>query len=108
MLANVASKLMTIDYNQGDGGLRNGLVASGKLRGFSLYKSTALTAGQISTYEDIIIAGHMSSTATASALTKVETLRSTTKFTDIVRGLLVWGTKVLRPKALVVAYVNTV
>lgn len=105
-LASSSSKLMSMDYNQGDGGLRNGLVASGKLRGFSLYKSNALAAGQIATYNDVLIAGHMSAVATASALTKVETLRSTTKFTDIVRGMLVWGTKILRPSALCVAYVD--
>jgi len=105
-LAKANSKLMSIDYNQGDGGLRNGLVASGKLRGFSLYKSNALTAGQIATNTDIVIAGHMSAVACASNLTKVETLRSTSKFTDIVRGMLVWGTKILRDEALVVAYVD--
>jgi len=39
LLARTDSKLLSTDYNQGEGGLKNGLVMSGKLRGFSLYKT---------------------------------------------------------------------
>lgn len=110
-LAKTSSKLMSADYNQGDGGLRNGLVASGKLRGFSLYKSLNVptwtgTGTSNGLSGNVVLAGHMSSTACASALTTLETIRSTTTFADIVRGLLVWGRKVLRPEALSVAYVS--
>jgi hypothetical protein len=101
------SKLISVDYNGGSGDLRNGLVASGKLRGFQMYKSnnlpepaeastTTFTTGKLS----LVLAGHMSAVASATALTKVETVRSTTTFADIVRGLHVWGRKVLRPESL--------
>ena len=108
-LAKTSSKLMSVDYNQGDGGLRNGLVASGQLRGFKLYKSNNLpswtgTGSYSGTSDQYVIAGHMSAVSTASALTKVETVRDTTTFADIVRGLHVWGRKVLRPEGLAVAY----
>jgi len=39
LLARTDSKLLSTDYNQGEGGLKNGLAMSGKLRGFSLYKT---------------------------------------------------------------------
>ena len=35
---------MTSDFNQGDGGVRNGLVASGSIRGFQMYKSSNVPA----------------------------------------------------------------
>jgi len=51
--------------------------------------------------ENAILAGHMSSTATASHIAKTEVVRSTETFSDIVRGLHVFGRKVLRPEAIV-------
>lgn len=108
-LAQTSSKLMSVDYNQGDGGLRNGLVASGKLRGFQLYKSNNLpswvgTGSYSGTSNQFVIAGHMSAVASATALTTVETVRDTGTFADIVRGLQVWGRKVLRPEGLALGY----
>ena len=107
-LAKTNSKLMSVDYNQGDGGLRNGLVASGLLRGFRLYKSNNLAAiagtGSYSgTSLYAALAGHMSATASASALSQTESFRAHDAFADVVRGLLVWGRKVLRNDALALA-----
>lgn len=110
-LAKTSSKLLSVDYNQGDGGLKNGLIASGQLRGFKMYKSQNLPSftptGTSAAFgaQKICMAGHMSATACASALTTVETVRDTTTFADIVRGLLVWGRKVLRPESLSVGYI---
>ena len=92
--------------------LRNGLVMNGTLAGFRCYKSTALnsTAGtdQVTltgvatdASENIILAGHMSSTSTASHIAKTEVVRSTESFSDVIRGLHVFGRKVLRPEAVV-------
>ena len=92
--------------------LRNGLATPGTLAGFSCYKSTALnsTAGtdQVTlsgvatdASENVILAGHISSTATASHIAKTEVVRSTESFSDVVRGLHVFGRKVLRPEAIV-------
>ena len=107
VLSNTASKLLTVDFNAGQGSIRNGLVASGQLRGFSMYKSTnvptndlsgASPAGSATAPEALF--GHISSTSAASAMNKVETVRDTGTFSDIVRGLMVWGRKVLRTDAV--------
>ncbi|MEO1945091.1 MAG: hypothetical protein ABGY11_12390 [Candidatus Thioglobus sp.] len=110
-LAQTSSKLMSVDYNQGDGGLRNGLVASGLLRGFKMYKSnnmpTVTGTGSFSGSSlPTVLAGHMSAMSCAQSLSTVETVRSTTSFRDIVRGLLVWGRKVLRPESLALATIT--
>ena len=50
------------------------------------------------------IAGHISSTATAQTIISTEVLRDPSSFGDIVRGLHVYGAKVLRDEALVGAF----
>ena len=47
-----------------------------------------------------LLGGHMSSSATASHIAKTEVVRDTDSFADIVRGLHVFGRKVLRSGAL--------
>lgn len=151
LLAQTDSKLLSTDYNQGEGGLKNGLVMNGKLRGFSVHKTNNApkyfpdTVGDANTTTvaadfdddgqvdqllkadvdsddtiigtgdnldasgfvigDVIIAGHMSAVATASAITKTEVIRSNTTFADIIRGLHVYGRGILYPEALSTAYV---
>ena len=100
-LAATDSKLMSSDFNQGDGGVRNGLVASGSIRGFQMYKSSNVPATTNATGQ--CLAGHMSSTATAQSILNIETLRDTDTFGDIVRGLHVYGRQVLRDDAMVKA-----
>jgi len=102
-LADTDSKLMSSDFNQGDGGVRNGLVASGQIRGFSMYKSSNVPATTGSTATGQCLGGHMSSTATAQSILNIETLRDTNSFGDIVRGLHVYGRQVLRDDAIVKA-----
>ena len=96
--------------------LRNGLATVGTLAGFRCYKTTALnsTGGtdQVTLTdasatlatdgsENIVLAGHMSSTSTASHIAKTEVVRSTESFSDVIRGLHVFGQKVLRQEAIV-------
>ena len=102
VLASSSSKLLSVDYNAGQGSIRNGLVTSGLLRGFNMYKSnniasTTNAAGKC-------LAGHISSTATAQTITSTEVIRDPDSFGDIVRGLHVYGTKVLRGEAIVSAF----
>ena len=52
------------------------------------------------------IAGHMSSTATASHISKTEVVRDTESFSDIIRGLHVFGRKVLRKESLCLGVIN--
>ena len=106
-LANTASKLLSVDYNAGKGSLRNGLVASGLVRGFQMYKSNNLATNDLTAATPAGTAtapvatwGQMSAVSCASQLKIVESLRSTTTFADIVRGLLVFGRKVLRTNCI--------
>jgi hypothetical protein len=101
-LSQSGSKLLSVDFNAGQGSIRNGLVSSGKLRGFDMYKSNNVAAASTATGK--ILAGHISSTATAQTIISTEVLRDPTSFGDIVRGLHVYGAKVLRPEALVSAF----
>ena len=102
-LADTDSKLMSSDFNQGDGGVRNGLVASGQIRGFSMYKSSNVPAVSGTNSTGQCLGGHISSTATAQSILNIETLRDTDTFGDIVRGLHVYGRQVLRDDAIVKA-----
>jgi hypothetical protein len=95
--------------------LRNGLVMAGNIAGMNCYKTTALNnsgtdvvtiASQLDD-ENVVLAGHMSSTATASHIAKTEVVRDTGTFADIVRGLHVFGRKVLRPEGLVRGVIDT-
>ena len=101
-LAQSGSKLLSVDFNAGQGSIRNGLVSSGKLRGFDMYKSNNVAATSNATGK--VLAGHISSTATAQTIISTEVLRDPSSFGDIVRGLHVYGAKVLRPEALVSAF----
>ena len=96
--------------------LRNGLVMAGNIAGFNCYKSTALNnsgtdvvtiTSQDTTNDFVVMAGHMSSTATASHIAKTEVVRSTETFSDIGRGLHVFGRKVIRPEAIVQGVIKT-
>lgn len=101
-LSQSDSKLLSVDYNAGSGSIRNGLVSSGKLRGFEMYKSNNIIP-DTNTYE--VLAGSVSATATAQTIVNTEVLRSPTTFGDICRGLHVFGSKVIRPKALAKAHI---
>ena len=96
--------------------LRNGLAIVGTLAGFRCYKSTALnsTGGTdqvtltdgsatlaVDASENVVLAGHISAMATASHIAKTEVVRSTESFSDVIRGLHVFGRKVLRQEAIV-------
>jgi hypothetical protein len=102
VLGQSASKLLSVDFNAGQGSIRNGLVSSGKLRGFDMYKSNNIAATTNAAGK--CLAGHISSTATANTILSTEVLRDPSSFGDIVRGLHVYGAKVLRPEALVSAF----
>ena len=76
--------------------LRNGRL--GMIDRFTIYMSHNLqvqTGGKYS-----IIAGHKMGFTFASQMTNMETLRSTTTFGDIIRGLQVYGYQVVKPEAL--------
>ena len=104
ILVKTASKLLTVDYNAGQGSIRNGLVSSGMLRGFMMYRSNNMPAG---TNAKIALAGHISGVSTAQTIIKTETDRVEDGFGDLVKGLHVYGRKLLRDESVVKLFWNT-
>jgi len=80
--------------------LRNGRI--GMIDRFEIYRSNLLP--KTSTYTKIF-AGHPSGLAFASQIAKVENLRNPNDFGDLVRGLNIFGYKVVNSEALAVGYI---
>jgi hypothetical protein len=83
--------------------IRNGKL--GTLDRFTVYVSNNLprTGAELTVY-----AGTKDAVSFASQLTKLETIRSTATFGDIVRGLNVYGFTVTQPNALVTSILTAV
>lgn len=77
----------------------------GRLFGCDIYRTNNMPVG---TNASIVIMTHPVGTTEAMQLTETEALRDTNSFKDLVRGLTVSGRKVIRPKAVAIAYVDTV
>jgi uncharacterized membrane protein len=83
-------------------GLRNGNV--GNALGFSIAKSNNCAAG--ATTGKIITAGYPGAASYADQIVDVEAARMEKRFADLLKGLHVYGTKVVRPEGLVTADVT--
>lgn len=81
--------------------LRNGRL--GMIDRFTLYTSHNLYTASAKTN---LIAGHKMGLTFASQMTNMETLRAESTFGDIIRGLQVYGYKVVKPSALATAVVS--
>lgn len=81
--------------------IRNGRL--GMIDRFTLYVSHNLS---VSSGKTSIIAGHKMGFTFASQMTEMETLRAQSTFGNIVRGLQVYGYKVVKPEALAQAVVQ--
>ena len=112
VLKDEDSRLFQSDW--GGTGLQNGLVMN-NLHGFKIYQSNNLpslgtgpstTGTNSSSNFGVIVAGHSSSIATAEQINKTETYRDPDSFADIVRGMHLYGRKILRPEAIVTAKYN--
>lgn len=106
---NVASALLadrrvtSVDAAGTDVVARNGLVAALPILGLNIYQSVNVpTSGK----KEAIIAGANGSLAFATQLRTMEAFRDPARFGDIVRGLQVYGSKVIRPSAVAVANVE--
>ena len=121
MQSNIAQAYFTGDQSST---IRSGKI--GMLDRFSVYVSNllpkgeagkALVAGLSATSTGgavtnakarrTMIAGTKAATSFAMTINKTEPLRNQTDFGDIVRGLAVYGRKVVKPEALVVAQVGS-
>ena len=115
LLKDEDSRLMDSDF--GGSGLQNGLVFN-NIHGFKVYMSNNLPAvgngptgatSTGSTHYGVICAGHGSAVASAEQINKTETYRDPDSFADIVRGMHLYGRKILRPEALTRAlYVSSI
>jgi hypothetical protein len=114
ILMDEDSKLINGDFG-GDGELRNGRMP-GTIRGFRIYKSnnlpfvgtgagTSASAGSEDNF-GVVVAGHDSAVATAEQIAKTESFRSPETFADVVRGMQLYGRKLLRPEAVFTANYN--
>ena len=114
ILRDEDSRLFNADFGE-SGGLRNGLVLN-NFHGFRVYTSSNLpsvgtgsgttgTANQNTNY-GAIVAGHDSAVATAEQINKTESYRDPDSFADIVRGMHLYGRKILRPEGIVTAKYN--
>ena len=108
------SRFGNADFGE-SGSLRNGLVLN-RWNGFRVYVSNNLpvvgtgpgttgTANQNANY-GVIVAGHDSSVAAAERMNTTESYRDPDSFADIVRGMHLYGRKILRSEALVTAKYN--
>jgi len=114
MLKDEDSRMVNADTAE-KGGLANGNLGK-RIHGFDVYMSNSLprvgtgatTVGATAqnTNYGVLIAGHSSAVASAENITKTETFRSQETFADVVRGMHVYGRKLLRPEALITAKFN--
>ena len=113
MLKDEDSRMLNGDF--GGSGLQNGLVLN-NIHGFRVYVSNALPAkgtgagtsgvtAQDANY-GVIVAGQDDAVASAEQINKVENYRDPDSFADIVRGMHLYGRKILRPEALITARYN--
>jgi len=113
MLKDEDSRMLNADF--GGSGLMNGLVLN-NLHGFRVYVSNNLpaegtgagTSGATLRSDNygVIVAGQDEAVASAEQINKVENYRDPDSFADIVRGMHLYGRKILRPEALVSAVYN--
>lgn len=114
ILQDEDSRFLNADYGE-SGMLRQGGHPM-KVSGFRVYVSNNLPSvgtgpGTTGTSDQdtnfgVIVAGHDAAVATAEQINKTELLRSHKTFGDIVRGLHLYGRKILRPEAIVTARYN--
>ena len=113
ILKDEDSRLLNADY--GGSGLQNGLAVN-NLHGFRVYvtnnlpaKGTGAGTSGATAQDDnygVILAGQEDAVASAEQINKVENYRDPDSFADIVRGMHLYGRKILRPQALVTVRYN--
>lgn len=86
----------------GDGVIRNAVV--GRAAGFTVLKSNNVPNTTGTNYK--IIAGHAMAFSYAEQVNQVEAYRPEKRFADAVKGLHLYGGKVIRPEALAVMTAN--
>jgi hypothetical protein len=106
--------MLTLDPRFTDAGaagsanaLTNGVV--GRAAGFEIRVSSNLPAGTVGSAGEVssfIIAGHSLATTFADQISKTEAYRPQDSFSDAIKGLHLYGAKVIRPEGLAVIDVD--
>ena len=111
-LRKAGAKIMdqSVMADGGASSMRNGMVTDKPLFGFRLYSTNAIavssgaasskTFGSAGSNEYAFLYGHKGAVATANHIAKTELIRDPDSFSDIVRGLHVFGRKILRSDAV--------
>lgn len=94
LLVGAESKLTAVDTSGDSAGLREGTL--GRILGFRIIETENLPVVD----EPQVVALYAPTLAFVSQITETEALRAQDKFADRLRGLHVYGAKVIRPKAV--------
>jgi N4-gp56 family major capsid protein len=89
-------KFVRVDASGTSEGLRNGLI--GRALGFDILKSN--NAPLVTGDDYAVMAGHSSAISFAEQIASIETYRPEDAFSDAVKGLHVYGAKLVRPDAI--------
>ena len=89
-------RFVRVDASGSDQGLRNGII--GRALGFDVMMSN--NAPLVTGDDWAVQAGHPSAIAYAESIVKVESYRPQDSFSDAIKGLHVYGAKVIRPDAI--------
>jgi N4-gp56 family major capsid protein len=92
------SRFIAAGDDKGAGVRTNGLI--GEAAGFTLRKSNNVPDGPGAGAGKLIIAGNSMATTFAEQIAKTEAARRELRFADMVKGLHLYGGKVVRPEAL--------
>ena len=96
------SQQFTSSFQIGEKTVRDGAI--GRIAGMDVLVSTNLKADAKGAIP--LLAGTNSAITFASQVAKIEKIRDINSFSDLVRGLYLYGAKVVQPKALAVNYVK--
>lgn len=89
-------RFVRVDASGSSAGLRNGVV--GQALGFDVMKSN--NAPLVTGDDYAVMAGHPSAISFAEQIVKVETYRPQDSFSDAIKGLHVYGAKLVRPDSI--------
>lgn len=95
-------RFVRVDASGTDEALRNGIV--GRAAGFDILKSNNVVNSTGDDYE--VMAGTDMAISYAEQIASMEAYRPESSFSDAVKGLHLWGAKVIRPEALAGATVS--
>ncbi|MEU7314353.1 N4-gp56 family major capsid protein [Streptomyces sp. NPDC007083] len=89
-----------VSSGDAQGGLTRSSGVVGQAAGFTVLESNQAPAGPGAGAGRLILAGHALATTYADQVSKVEAIRHPKQFVDVLRGLHVYGAKVVKPEAL--------